>query len=258
MRIARFTVGDRTVYGEVRGAAGAEAITVWEGDPVTGTAAPTDITYRLSEVTLLAPVIPPSKVVAVAKNYVAHALEFGGGVPAQPQLFLKPNTAVIGPGQAIVLPTYDDHVDHEAELAVVIGRRCREVSAADALAYVFGYTVANDVSARTVQRAEPQWVRGKGFDTSCPLGPWIETAIDPGALPVRCWVDGLLRQDGNTRDLVHNVPTLIAYASSIFTLLPGDVLLTGTPAGVGPLAAGNEVTCAIEGIGTLTNPVLRQ
>jgi 2-keto-4-pentenoate hydratase/2-oxohepta-3-ene-1,7-dioic acid hydratase in catechol pathway len=257
MRIARFTTDGRTLQGEVVGPAGAERVIEWRGDQLAGTAEATPISYPLSEVTLLAPV-RPSKVVAVAKNYAAHAQEFGGGVPATPQLFFKPSTAVIGPGATIVLPAYDDHVDHEAELAVVIGRRCSQVSAEEALSYVLGYTVGNDVSARTVQRAEPQWARGKGFDTSCPLGPWIETDVDPGGLGVRCWVDGELRQNGNTRDLVHPVPVLISYISQAFTLLPGDVVLTGTPAGVGPLTAGNQVTCAVDGIGELSNPVVRR
>ncbi|MDR0416521.1 MAG: fumarylacetoacetate hydrolase family protein [Propionibacteriaceae bacterium] len=256
MRIARFQVDGRTVYGEVVGPPGGETVVEWRGDFADGHLDPTGPEHRLADVVLLSPVAP-SKVVAVAKNYAAHAREFGAEPPAVPQLFLKPSTAVVGPGQAIRLPAYDDHVDHEAELAVVIGRACRGVAADDVVDYILGYTVANDVSARTAQRAEPQWVRGKAFDTSCPLGPWIETAVRPDRLRVRCWIDGQLRQDGCTADLVHPVPELVAYAASVMTLLPGDVVLTGTPAGVGPLAPGNLVTCAVDGIGELTNPVVR-
>ncbi|MDR1450051.1 MAG: fumarylacetoacetate hydrolase family protein [Propionibacteriaceae bacterium] len=257
MRIARFRVDGITAYGEVDGPVGQEEVIEWGGDVAAGRVDPTGRRFPLSEVVLLSPVTP-SKIVAVAKNYVAHAREFGSEPPATPQLFLKPSTAVIGPGQAIELPAYDDHVDHEAELAVVIGRTCRQIDVDEALSYVIGYTIANDVSARTVQRSEPQWVRGKAFDTSCPIGPWVVTGLDPVGLAVRCWVDGELRQDGNTRDLVHPVPELVAFAASVMTLLPGDVILTGTPAGVGPLSDGNNVTCAIEGIGELSNPVVRR
>jgi 2-keto-4-pentenoate hydratase/2-oxohepta-3-ene-1,7-dioic acid hydratase in catechol pathway len=218
---------------------------------------PGPVVADLDEVTLLAPCLP-SKIIAVGRNYAAHAAEHGAEVPAEPLIFLKPPSAVLGPGQAIVYPEHlSQHVDHEAELAVVIGRRARRVRREEALAYVFGYTCANDVTARDLQQRDGQWTRSKGFDTFCPLGPWIVTELDITDIAVRCRVNAELRQDGRTRDMVFGVDELIAYASAVMTLEPGDLILTGTPAGVGPILPGDRVAVEIEGIGTLENEVVR-
>jgi 2-keto-4-pentenoate hydratase/2-oxohepta-3-ene-1,7-dioic acid hydratase in catechol pathway len=214
-----------------------------------------DLVAPLDEVRLLAPIIP-SKVLCVGRNYAAHAAELGNEVPAEPLIFLKPATAVIGPDEVIQLPALSQEVHHEAELAVVVGRLTRRVAVEDALGSVLGYTCANDVTARDLQRSDGQWTRAKGFDTFCPLGPWIETEADPSAgLAVRCHVNGELRQEGTTADLIFDVATLIAYCAAFTTLLPGDVLLTGTPAGVGPLAAGDRVAVEVDGVGRLENTV---
>jgi 2-keto-4-pentenoate hydratase/2-oxohepta-3-ene-1,7-dioic acid hydratase in catechol pathway len=212
--------------------------------------------HRLADVRLLAPVVG-SKIVAVGKNYADHVREMGGDEPpADPVLFLKPSTSVIGPGDAIALPALSAEVHHEAELAVVIGGIVRRVPVERALDAVLGYTCANDVTARDLQRSDGQWARAKGFDTFCPLGPWIETDLDAGDVAIECRVDDELRQSGRTSDLLRGVAELIAFASAVMTLLPGDVLLTGTPAGVGPIVAGNRVDVTIQGIGTLSNPVV--
>lgn len=207
-----------------------------------------------SQVRLLAPVLP-SKIVAVGKNYAEHAREMGGEVPAEPMIFLKPSTSVIGPGAAIDLPGMSAQVEHEAELAIVIGRLCKEVPLERVPDVVLGYTCANDVTARDLQRTDGQWGRAKGFDTFCPLGPWIRTDLDPSDLAIACDVDGEIRQEARTGDLVRGVPELVSWISTVMTLLPGDVILTGTPAGVGPLKSGDEVAVTIEGIGTLVNEV---
>jgi 2-keto-4-pentenoate hydratase/2-oxohepta-3-ene-1,7-dioic acid hydratase in catechol pathway len=215
----------------------------------------TDQVARLEDVRLLAPVIP-TKILCVGRNYADHAAEMGNDVPAEPMIFSKPATAVIGPGDVIRLPALSGEVHHEAELAVVIGRLTRNVAVEDALDAVLGYTCANDVTARDLQRRDGQWTRAKGFDSFCPLGPWIATDVDPAAgLRVRCTVNGEVRQDGTTADLVFSVAQLVAYCAAFCTLLPGDVLLTGTPAGVGPIVGGDEVTVEIDGVGTLTNAV---
>ncbi|MDK8351651.1 fumarylacetoacetate hydrolase family protein, partial [Gleimia europaea] len=220
---------------------------------------PSGEVFKLDEVRLLSPVIPRSKIVAVAKNYRDHAAEMGGEVPDHPNIFFKPNTAVIGPDDPIVLPDWSREVHYEAELAVVIRTLCKDVSAENALDYVFGYTVANDVSARDAQRIDGQWARAKGFDTSAPLGPWItvDPKLDIDDLNIETRVNGKVMQQGNTRDMVFDVPYLIEYISSVMTLLPGDVIMTGTPAGVGPIEAGDRVECEIEGIGSLANFVTR-
>ncbi len=211
----------------------------------------------LSEVELLPPVLP-SKVLAVGRNYAAHAAELDNPPPEEPILFLKPPSAVIGPGEAIVLPALSQRVDYEAEVAVVIGRRCRNVQAADALSYILGYTCANDVTARDLQRRDHQWTRGKGFDTFCPLGPWIVPGLDPTGLEVIGRVNGEVRQHGHTRDLLFPIPDLIAYIAAVMTLAPGDILLTGTPAGVGPLQPGDLVEVEVSGVGVLRNPVVAE
>jgi 2-keto-4-pentenoate hydratase/2-oxohepta-3-ene-1,7-dioic acid hydratase in catechol pathway len=205
---------------------------------------------------LLAPVIP-SKVVCVGKNYADHAAEMGGAVPDEPLLFLKPSSTVIGPGDAIRLPTdLAEEFHHEAELAVVIGALLQRVTPDQARAGILGYTAANDVTARDLQRRENQWFRAKSFDTFCPLGPAITTDLDPADVRVRCLVDDEIRQDGTTADLVIDVATLVSQISQVTTLLPSDVVLTGTPAGVGPITAGQRVRIEIDGVGALENPVI--
>jgi len=218
-----------------------------------------DITFTGQELTgaqarLLAPVLP-SKVIAVGKNYAAHAAEMGGEVPAEPMIFLKPNTSVVGPDAEIRLPAMSAQVEHEGELAVVIGRLCREVPLERVSEVILGYTCANDVTARDLQAKDGQWGRAKGFDTFCPLGPWVVTDLDPSDLAIECAVEDDVRQSSRTSSMVHDVPTLVSWISQVMTLLPGDVILTGTPAGVGPLRDGEEVTVTIEGIGTLANEV---
>jgi 2-keto-4-pentenoate hydratase/2-oxohepta-3-ene-1,7-dioic acid hydratase in catechol pathway len=205
----------------------------------------------------LAPVLP-SKIVAIGLNYRDHAAEQGRPVPTEPMMFLKPSTAVIGPGEPIVLPDGAGRIDHEAEVAVVIGRRARLVSEADALEYVFGLTCLNDVTARELQKKDVQYTRAKGFDTFAPMGPCILTGGDWTApLAVEGWVNGQRRQASTTAELIFGIPRLIAHITAVMTLLPGDVISTGTPAGIGPLAPGDRVTIKVEGIGELTNPVTR-
>jgi 2-keto-4-pentenoate hydratase/2-oxohepta-3-ene-1,7-dioic acid hydratase in catechol pathway len=206
-------------------------------------------------VTLQAP-CQPTKIVAVGQNYAAHAAELGSAVPPEPILFLKPPSAVIGPGAAIAYPQHlSEQVDHEAELAVVMGRRAYRVRRDEAERYILGYTCANDVTARDLQRRDGQWTRSKSFDTFCPLGPWIVVGLDTSDLAVRCRVNGELRQDGSTRDMVFGVNELVAAISAVMTLLPGDVILTGTPSGIGPLQPGDRVAVEVEGIGVLENHV---
>lgn len=265
MRIARYTLGDDPAFGVVVGELGADGSTdeltihPIKGDPLyAGVVPAAGEPVPLAEARLLAPVIPRSKIIGIGRNYADHAKEFGNEVPAEPMMFLVPNTAVIGPGDPVVIPRGSATVDYEGELAVVIGKICKDVRIEQALECVFGYTCANDVSARNWQRSDGQWARAKGFDTSCPLGPWIETDLDPAGLRIRTRLDGQVVQDGTTADMIHGVAELIAYASAAFTLLPGDVILTGTPAGVGPVEAGQRVAVDIEGIGVLDNPFLRR
>jgi 2-keto-4-pentenoate hydratase/2-oxohepta-3-ene-1,7-dioic acid hydratase in catechol pathway len=256
MRIARFTTGEDPVYGLVDGAG--EQIAEVTGDPLYQRIELTGATHLVEDVRLLAPVIPRSKVIGIGRNYADHAAEMGGAVPDEPLMFLVPNTAVVGPDDPVVLPQQSTEVHYEGELAVVIGRMCKDLEPEDALGVVFGYTCANDVTARDLQRSDGQWARAKGFDTFCPLGPWVETDLDPGALRVVTRLDGEVVQDGTTTDMVHGVAALVSHASKAFTLLPGDVILTGTPAGVGPMEAGQRVEVEIEGIGVLANPVVRR
>jgi 2-keto-4-pentenoate hydratase/2-oxohepta-3-ene-1,7-dioic acid hydratase in catechol pathway len=229
---------------------------VLDGDPLYRPIQLTGETIPLSDARLVAPVLPRSKVVGVGRNYREHAAELGNEVPEEPLLFLKPNTAVIGPGEPIVLPHQSEDVHHEAELAVVIGRICRDVPLERVPEVILGYTCANDVTARDLQKRDGQWARAKGFDSFCPLGPWIETDLDPTDLEITCSVGLQLRQSGRTSQMIHDVPTLVSYISAAFTLLPGDVVLTGTPAGVGPIVDGDDVTVSVEGIGELTNRVV--
>lgn len=251
MRIARFSVGGDPRYGIVDDT----DLVVLAGDPMFSGFGTTGERVPLASARLLAPVIPRSKVIGVGRNYRDHAAEFGNAAPAEPLLFLKPNTAVIGPGDAIVLPPQSLRVDFEGELAVIIGSIARNVREQDAASVVFGYTAANDVTARDLQAAEPQWTRAKGFDTFCPLGPVIETEFVLEENTVETRVNGVLRQSGSLADMVHSVASIIAFASAVFTLLPGDVILTGTPAGVGQLEHTDTVEVTVSGIGSLSNPV---
>ncbi|MBK8730276.1 MAG: fumarylacetoacetate hydrolase family protein [Actinobacteria bacterium] len=255
MRIARFTTGDDPIYGLVDGAG--EKIAEITGDPLYTRIELTGRTYAVDDVRLLAPVIPRSKVIGIGKNYHDHAKEMGGEAPTEPLMFLIPNTAVVGPGDPVVMPSQSSNVHYEGELAVVIGRMCKDVEPEDALKVVFGYTCANDVTARDLQKSDGQWSRAKGFDTFCPLGPWIETDLDPMDQPLVTRLDGEIVQDGHTSDMVHRVAELISHASKAFTLLPGDVILTGTPAGVGPVEVGQRVDVEIGDIGLLSNPFVR-
>jgi len=251
VKIARFSHDGAIDYGIVD----EDALVVLAGDPLFTGFDTTGERVPLGKVgALLAPVIPRSKVVAVGKNYREHAAEMGGEAPEEPLLFLKPNTSVIGLGDAILLPPQSSQVEYEGELAVVIGKIARNVPEAKAHEHIFGYTVANDVTARDLQKKDGQWTRAKGFDTFCPLGPVIETELDPEAF-LRTRVNGELKQEARLSEMVHDIPSIIAYASSVFTLLPGDVVLTGTPAGVGPLVAGDTVEVEVEGVGSLVNPV---
>jgi len=201
------------------------------------------------------PPVQPSKIICVGRNYAAHAAEHDAEPPDLPLLFLKPPTSIIGPNETILLPPQSKRVEHEAELALVISQRGRWIRKEDAGEHILGYTAANDVSARDIQFADGQWTRGKGFDTFCPIGPWIDTELDPADALITCSVNGQMRQMASTRDMIFSVPNLVAFISSVMTLEAGDLILTGTPAGVGPLLDGDEVTVEIEGLGALTNPV---
>lgn len=249
MKIARFSHQDSIRYGIVD----ETDLVVLEGDPLFAGLGTTGERVPLSAVALLAPVIPRSKVVAVGRNYRAHVEEMGNELPPAPMLFFKPNTAVIGPGDAIVRPVQSQQVDFEGELAAVIGRVAKNVPAEKALEYMFGYTIANDVTARDLQKPDGQWARAKGFDTFCPLGPAIETDFDLASARLQTRLNGEVKQDAPLTDMVHSVADIVAYASAAFTLLPGDVLLTGTPAGVGPFVAGDTLEVEITGLGVLRN-----
>jgi 2-keto-4-pentenoate hydratase/2-oxohepta-3-ene-1,7-dioic acid hydratase in catechol pathway len=232
------------------------------GDPLYVGVKLLDQEFRLEDVRLLAPVLPRSKVVAIGKNYAAHAAEMGGEPPKEPLMFLKPNTSVVGPGDPIFYPPQTHNLHFEGELAVVIGRICRDVPIEQATDVIHGYTIANDVTARDLQKSDGQWTRAKGFDSFCPLGPWVETDLDPHDFAegrsIQTHLNGDLQQDGDTKDLIFDIPTLISYVSSVMTLLPGDVILTGTPDGVGPMQVGDEVEISIAGLGTLTNKVAQR
>lgn len=259
MRIVRFASPQGMSFGVLDGDGQVAQI---EGHPF-GQISFSGARFAQADVRLLSPILP-SKVVAIGKNYADHIAEMKGqtgDAPTAPLMFLKPSTSVIGPGDAIRIPPGSTNVHHEAELAVVIGARgARNVTEEQALSSVFGYTIGNDISERDMQQSDGQWTRAKGFDSFCPLGPWIETdlpgvGLDPADLAISCTVDGELRQNGRTSQLIFGIPTLISYISQVMTLLPGDVVLTGTPAGVGPIRPGQRVECAIEGLGTLGNSV---
>ncbi|HSJ35864.1 MAG TPA: fumarylacetoacetate hydrolase family protein [Acidimicrobiia bacterium] len=251
MKIVRFKAGDDIAYG----LAEAEGVTLYQGSPFVAWEA-TETMIPWESVQLLAPVLP-SKVVAVGKNYVDHAAEMDSDVPEEPIIFLKPATSVVGPNANVVYPPISSEVHHEAELAVVVGRIARNIRAEDASQYIFGYTAANDVTARDLQRKDGQWTRAKGFDTFCPLGPAIETELDPlERLAVIARVNGEVRQAGFTADLVFGVAEILEYISRVMTLLPGDVILTGTPSGVGPVQPGDLMEVEVDGIGVLANRVV--
>jgi len=257
VRIARYTTGDdQPEYGVVGGAAGDEVIAALVGDPLYAGIELTGQQVPLAEARLLAPVIPRSKVVCIGRNYAAHVEELGHDKPVEPLVFLKPNTSVVGPFDPIVHPSQSGNVHFEGELAVVIARICRDVPADRWKEVVFGYTVGNDVTARDLQEKDGQWARAKGFDSFCPLGPWIETDFDPSDVAITTELNGEARQQGRTSLMLYDIATVISYITSFMTLLPGDVILTGTPAGVGPMKPGDDVSVTVEGIGTLTNKVV--
>ncbi|WP_054952203.1 fumarylacetoacetate hydrolase family protein [Flaviflexus massiliensis] len=226
---------------------------VLAGDPIFQALDTTGQRVPMAGTRVLSPIIPRSKVIGVGKNYMDHIEEMGGEVPTAPVLFFKPNTSVIGPNDPIVAPSWAKELSYEAELAVIIGRPCKDVPIERVDEVIYGYTAANDITARDIQRDEPQWARAKGFDTSCPLGPVIDLDFDPSDVAVRSTVNGELRQDGRTSQMIRPVKELVSYVSHAFSLLPGDVILTGTPAGVGIMSEGDTVTVEIEGLGELTN-----
>ncbi|MFF2021201.1 fumarylacetoacetate hydrolase family protein [Streptomyces sp. NPDC058171] len=248
---ARFEWRGGTWYGRARG----EGFEVLNGDPVRGAGAPTGRVAPAEEARLLAPVLPGT-IVAVGRNYADHIAETGMGAPPVPRLFFKPSSAVVGPGESVVYPFQSRQVEHEAELAVVIGRTARSVTAQEALGFVFGYTCGNDVTARDVQKADGQPSWAKAFDTFCPLGPVIATDLDPTGLDVSCHVNGRRTQHANTSLMLTSVAGLIEYITAAMTLHPGDVILTGTPAGVGPVLPGDEMAVTVAGVGTLRNPIV--
>lgn len=258
MRIVRFSpvaadptlnLGKDPLFGVLQD----ETIAVLNGDPLYSGITPSGQLVSLSQVRLLAPVLPRSKVVCVGKNYADHAKEMGGVVPEEPIIFLKPNTSVIGPGDTIVWPAMSGRVDFEGELAIVISRICKDVPKERANDVILGYTLANDVTARDLQPKDGQWTRAKGFDTFCPLGPWIDTEFVPGSQRITSTLNGVIAQNAPLSDMMFDIPTIINFVSQVMTLLPGDVILTGTPAGIGPMPEKSTITIAIEGLGELTN-----
>jgi 2-keto-4-pentenoate hydratase/2-oxohepta-3-ene-1,7-dioic acid hydratase in catechol pathway len=258
MRVVRFTplpeagLGSDPLYGILEED---NTITVITGDPIYQGIQKTAAKLELTKARLLAPVIPRSKIVAVGKNYADHAAEMGGTVPDEPIIFIKPNTTVIGPGDTIVWPEMAPSIDYEAELAIVIGRICKEVPKEKVNDVIFGYTMANDVTSRELQKKDGQWTRAKGFDTFCPLGPWIETEFIPGSQRITTTLNGEVKQNAALSDMIFKVPDIVHFVSSVMTLLPGDVIITGTPAGIGPMPERSVVAISIEGLGQLTNKV---
>jgi 2-keto-4-pentenoate hydratase/2-oxohepta-3-ene-1,7-dioic acid hydratase in catechol pathway len=254
VKIARFSTDSDPRFGIVDD----DELVVLQGDPMFAGYETTGERIPLKDAKLLAPVIPRSKVVCVGLNYAEHRSEMAIDAPTNPLIFLKPNTSIIGPGEAIQIPPVEGRIVHEGELAIVIGKIAKQVKAERALDYVFGYTIANDVSARDQMFADGQWARAKGYDTFCPIGPVIETELDTSDLEITTYVDGEKRRHGRTSDLLHKVPELIEYISDVWTLLPGDLILTGTPAGLGGFVDGQTVDITIEGIGTLSNPARKR
>ncbi|NQW65011.1 MAG: fumarylacetoacetate hydrolase family protein [Actinobacteria bacterium] len=258
MRIVRFTppagsaLGTDPHFGVLEDETTIRAIA---SDPLYAGVHKLETTVLLKDVRLLAPVIPRSKVVCIGKNYADHAAEMGSDLPEEPIIFLKPNTSVIGPNDLIQWPSSSERVDHEAELAIVISKICKEVPKERVKDVIFGYTIANDVTARDLQKKDGQWTRGKGFDSFCPLGPWIDTDFQPGDQAITATVDGELKQSAKLSEMIFKIPEIIQFVTNVMTLLPGDVILTGTPAGIGPLNQNGEVAISIAGLGTLTNRV---
>lgn len=260
MRIVRFTPNQKTSLGsdpQFGILENEDEIRLIAGDPLYSGISPLSEVIKKADVKLLAPVIPRSKIVCIGKNYADHAAEMGGEVPKEPIIFLKPNTSVIGPDEIIRWPSQSSRVDHEVELAVVISRICKDVPKAKYKDVVFGYTVANDVTARDLQKTDGQWTRAKSFDTFCPIGPWIETEFIPGKQKISAAIAGEIKQSARLDQMVFDVPTIISFVTSVMTLLPGDLILTGTPSGIGPLTPSQDVTVSIEGIGELKNQVVR-
>ena len=258
MRVVRFTpqpdagLGNDPLFGILEDD---DQITIISGDPIYHGIQKTAAKVELAKVRLLAPVIPRSKIVCVGKNYADHAAEMGSEVPAEPIIFLKPNTSVIGPGDTIVWPAMAPTIDYEAELAIVIGRVCKEVPKERVKDVIFGYTMANDVTTRELQKRDGQWTRAKSFDTFCPLGPWIETEFVPGTQRISLTVNGEIKQDASISQMMFGIEDIVHFVTQVMTLLPGDVIITGTPAGIGPLPEKSTVTVSIEGLGELTNKV---
>jgi 2-keto-4-pentenoate hydratase/2-oxohepta-3-ene-1,7-dioic acid hydratase in catechol pathway len=258
MRVVRFTpqpdagLGTDPLFGILEED---NQISIISGDPIYHGIQKTAAKVDLTKVRLLAPVIPRSKIVAVGKNYADHAAEMGGVVPDEPIIFLKPNTSVIGPGDTIVWPAMAPTIDYEAELAIVIGRVCKEVPRERVKDVIFGYTLANDVTSRELQKRDGQWMRAKSFDTFCPLGPWIETEFVPGTQRIITTLNGEIKQDAKLSDMIFKVEDIIHFVTQVMTLLPGDVIITGTPAGIGPMPEKSTIAISIEGLGQLTNKV---
>lgn len=252
MKLVRFITKQKKtpLYGLLRD----DYVRVIVADPFEGMIVGTSETYPLQEITFLPPCLP-SKIVAVGLNYKDHALELGMPLPEEPLIFLKPPSSVIGPGDTIKLPSMSQRVDYEAELGIVIGQKAKDVSVEDAKKYILGYTCVNDVTARDLQQKDVQFTRSKSFDTFCPIGPVIHMEFDPSDARIQCIVNGEVRQDSRTSQLIHSPYKLVSFISQIMTLEPGDIIATGTPKGIGPLKSGDEVTVAIEGIGELTNKV---
>jgi 2-keto-4-pentenoate hydratase/2-oxohepta-3-ene-1,7-dioic acid hydratase in catechol pathway len=258
MRVVRFTpqpdagLGTDPLFGILEDD---NQISIISGDPIYHGIQKTAAKVELTKVRLLAPVIPRSKIVAVGKNYADHAAEMGGVVPEEPIIFLKPNTSVIGPGDTIVWPAMAPTIDYEAELAIVIGRVCKEVPRERVKDVIFGYTMANDITSRELQKRDGQWMRAKSFDTFCPIGPWIETEFVPGTQRITTTLNGETKQDASIADMIFKVEDIIHFVTQVMTLLPGDVIITGTPAGIGPMPEKSTVAISIEGLGQLTNKV---
>jgi len=251
MKIARFSNGSEPRYGIVDG----PELVVLKGHPLAVGFDTTGERIPLKEVKLLAPTIP-SKVVCIGKNFADHAAEIGQEVTEEPLIFFKPSSAIIGHGDPIVLPEQSKQVELEAELTLVIGKMAKNVSEKDALDYIFGYTIANDVTARDLQFKDEQWARSKGFDTFCPLGPWIETEFLPEEQVIESRINSEMRQHVSISNMTHSIASIVSYVSKNMTLLPGDIILTGSPAGISVISSGDLVECEIEGIGTLANPVV--
>ena len=254
MRLGRIASPDGVAFVSVEGE-GDDAVAKEIAEHPFGTPTFTGRSWPLADVRVLAPILA-SKVICIGKNYAAHAAEMGGEAPEDPVIFIKPNTSIIGPEVPIVRPPSSERVDYEGELAVVIGRPCKDVKAAQAKDVILGYTIANDVTARDQQKIDGQWTRGKSYDTFCPLGPWIETAFDPSDVELVTELDGEVKQRTRTSLMLHDIGEIVEWITRIMTLLPGDVILTGTPEGVGPMVAGQRVSVTVNGIGTLSNPVV--